>query len=268
MGRLEDQTAVITGGASGIGEAAVRLFTQEGARVVIADVQDAKGETLADSLAGAAVYQHTDVTQEHDVRAAIQRAQDEYGRIDCVFNNAGIAGAGGPIADVSMEDYDRLMAVLIRGVFLGIKYAAAAMKPQGSGTIINTASIAGLRAGYAGHVYSAAKAAVVQLTTTASMELGEDGIRVNCICPGGIATPIFKPLFDDADDAAVVETMKQGLAQMQPIKRSGLPEDIANAALWLASDESSFVNGLALVVDGGVTGGRSWQDTAQLRGRI
>ena len=100
------------------------------------------------------------------------------------------------------------------------------------------------------------------------MELGEDGIRVNCICPGGIATPIFKPLFDGADDDAVVETMKQGLAQMQPIKRSGLPEDIANAALWLASDESSFVNGHALVVDGGVTGGRSWQDTAQLRGRI
>ena len=197
------------------------------------------------------------------MRGAIQRAVDEYGQLDCMFNNAGLGGVGRPIDEVPMDAYDDLMGVLLRGVFLGMKHAAAVMKKQGSGTIISTASVAGLRTGYGSHVYSAAKAAVIHLTRTVAMELGERGIRVNCICPGGIATPIFKPLFGDVDDAAAVEMIKPRLAGLQPIQRSGLPEDIASAALWLASDNSSFVNGHALVVDGGLIGGRGWAELAQ-----
>ncbi len=268
MGRLDDKVAVITGGASGIGEGTVRRFTEEGARVVIADIQDAKGETLADALGGTAVFQHTDVSNEDDVRRAIQRAVDEYGQLDCMFNNAGLGGENLPIDEVPMDAYDDLMGVLLRGVFVGMKQAAAVMKIQGSGTIISTASVAGLRTGYGPHVYSAAKAAVIHLTRTVAMELGESGIRVNCICPGGIATPIFKPFFGDVGDAAAVEMIKPLLAGLQPIQRSGLPEDIANAALWLASDDSSFVNGHALVVDGGLIGGRGWTEMAQRLGAL
>ena len=263
MGRLDGKVAVVTGGASGIGEGTVRLFANEGCRVVIADIQDRKGETLADTLGGAAVYQRTDVSQEDEVEQAVQRALDEYGRLDCMFNNAGLAGAGGPIEEIATDNYDSLMSVLLRGVFLGMKHAAPVMKAQGSGSIISTASVAGLRAGYGGHVYSAAKAAVIHLTRTVAMELGESGIRVNCICPGGIATPIFRPLFGDVDDATVVEAIKSRLTDRQPIKRGGLPEDIANAALWLASEEASFVTGHALVVDGGLTGGPLWSEVRQ-----
>ncbi len=260
MGRLDGKVAIVTGGASGIGKATVKLFAQEDARVVIADIQDRKGETLADTLGGAAVYQHTDVSQEVDVERAIERAVSEYGRLDCIFNNAGLGGVSGPIDETPIEGFDATIGVLLRGVFLGIKHASTLMKKQGGGSIISTASVAGIVAGYGPHAYSAAKAAVIQLTRTAAMELAESGIRVNCICPGGIATPIFKPALGDLnaalgdlDDDAVVELLKPRLAQLQPIKRSGLPEDIANAALWLASDDSSFVTGHALVVDGGLT---------------
>jgi NAD(P)-dependent dehydrogenase (short-subunit alcohol dehydrogenase family) len=269
MGRLDGKAAVITGGASGIGEATVRLFVDEGARVVIADVQDAKGERLADTLGGAAVFQHTDVSSEDDVRAAVQRAVDEYGRLDCMFNNAGRPGAGGPVEQVDMVEFDALLAVLLRGVFMGIKHAAPIMKAQGGGSIVNTASIAGLTGGFSSHVYAAAKAAVIQLTKSTALELGEAGVRVNCICPGAIATPIYRPFFGEADDQTVVESMKAGLANVQPIQRSGLAEDIANAALWLASDDASFVNGHALVVDGGLTAGRRWSEFQErVRGRI
>ena len=269
MGRLDGKVAVITGGASGIGEGTVRLFAEEGARVVIADIQDGKGETLADTLGGAAVYQHTDVSQEADVKRAIDRALSEFGSLDCMFNNAGFGGTSGPIEEIPVDEYDATMAVLLRGVFLGIKHAAAVMKRQGHGSIISTASVAGLVAGYGPHVYNAAKAAVIHLTKSVAAQLGEDGIRVNCICPGGIATPIFKGMLgEDADEAAVIEMIKPRLAEIAPIKRSGLPEDIANAALWLASDDSSFVTAHALVVDGGLITGRRWSDRAEaLRAR-
>jgi NAD(P)-dependent dehydrogenase (short-subunit alcohol dehydrogenase family) len=241
----------------------VRRFVAEGARVMIADVQDLKGEQLAASLGGAALYQRTDVTREEDVRAAVQRAVEAYGRLDCMFNNAGLAGPSGPIDELSLADYDYVMSVLLRGVVAGMKHAAAVMKRQRSGVILNTSSVAGVRAGYGSHVYTAAKAAVIHVTTSVAMELGESGVRVNCICPGGIATPIFKPILGNVDDEAAVETMKPYLAASQPIKRAGLAEDIANAALWLASDEASFVTGHALVVDGGLTGGRQWSEITQ-----
>ncbi len=264
MAKLDRKVAVITGGASGIGEATVRLFVEEGARVVIADIQDRKGETLADVLGGRAVYQHTDVGREDDVEGAVSRAVSEYSRLDCMFNNAGFGGAVGPIEDIPVDEYDITMNVLLRGVFLGMKHAARQMKTQGSGTIITTASIAGLRVGYGSHIYSAAKAAIIHLTRSVATELGESGIRVNCICPGLIATPIFKDAFPEADEATVVEAVKPLLAELSPLKRSGLPEDIANAAAWLASDDASFVNGHALVVDGGLFGGLLWSEQHEL----
>lgn len=260
MGKISGKIAVITGGASGIGAATVRMFVQEGARVLIADILDEKGECLAKELGESAAYLHTDVSREADVKAVVDRAVELFGRLDCMFNNAGFSRAHGGIEEIPTEDWDSHMAVLLRAVFLGMKYAAPVMKRQAYGSIISTASVAGIQTGYAGHVYSAAKAAVIHLTRCVAMELGEAGVRVNCICPGGIATPIFGRAFglvpDDAD--RTVEIVKAALATHQPIQRTGLPEDIAAAALWLASDDASFVNGHALVVDGGLTGGRMW----------
>jgi NAD(P)-dependent dehydrogenase (short-subunit alcohol dehydrogenase family) len=257
---LEGKVAIITGGSSGIGEASVRLFTNEGAQVVIADIQDEKGMRLAEELGETVSYIHTDVSNEEDVRTAVTHAVKNYGRLDCMFNNAGIAGAVGTIESVTVEAFDKTLAVLLRGVFLGIKYAAPVMKRQGSGSIINTASVAGIRTGYGNHIYSAAKAGVIQLTRSVAMELGESGIRVNCILPGFIPTPMIgraRGLSIEAADRKI-DVIKEAFKEAQPIKRTGQPEDIAKAALWLAGDDSSFVNGHALVVDGGVTGGRGW----------
>lgn len=262
MGRLEGKVAVITGGASGIGEGTVRLFAEEGARVLIADIQDARGEKLAEELGPATSYCHTDVAREEDVRGAIAQAVAKWRQLDVMFNNAGIGGVSGPIESTDMEEYDRTMGVLLRGVVLGMKHAAPIMKAQGWGSIINTASVAGVGIGFGPHIYSAAKAAVIHLTKSVANELGESGVRVNAICPGGIATPIFgKGMGLDAEQADLtVELMKVRLAQGQPIKRAGLPRDIAEAAAWLASDASSFVTGHALVVDGGITTGRLWSE--------
>ncbi len=274
MGRLDGKVAVITGGASGIGEATARLFTEEGARVLIADIQDEKGLLLGDELGESAEYLHADVSREADVKAAIDRTVDKFGRLDCMFNNAGIAGPTGPIEMVNVEGFDEVMGVLLRGVFLGIKHAAPVMKRQGSGSIINTSSVAGIRTGYGNHVYSAAKAAVIQLTRSVAMELGESGVRVNCICPGFIATPLIGRArgLSQPDADKMVGEIEAAFENAQPIRRPGLPLDIARAALWLASDESSFVNGHALVVDGGVVGGRNWSDyqaaIAGLRARL
>ncbi len=255
MGRLDGKAAVITGGASGMGEATVRRFVEEGARVVIADVQDAKGHTIADTLAGAAVYQHTDVADDADVRAAVRRAIDEFGAIDIMFNNAGIGGAVGPIDEITVEEYDRTMNVLLRGVFLGMKHAAGPMRARRSGSIISTASVAGLGGGRGPHIYSAAKAAIINLTRSVSIELAERLVRVNCICPGGIATPL---LAGGLGAPEALDFVRTALAGLQPIPRSGMPDDIASAALWLASDEASFITGHALVVDGGLTAGTKW----------
>jgi NAD(P)-dependent dehydrogenase (short-subunit alcohol dehydrogenase family) len=256
MKRLEGRAAVITGGASGIGEASVRAFVREGARVVIADIQDERGEALARELGGAARYQRTDVSNEDDVRAAVERCTREFGQIDVMFNNAGFVGGPGPIAELPVDEFDRTVAVLLRGVFLGMKHAAAAMQPRGAGNIISTSSIAGLAGGTGTHVYAAAKAAVIQLTRSVAVELAESNIRVNCICPGGIATPLTQSV---GEQRIPLDAVKQGLASYQPMQRAGLPEDIAHAAVWLASDESSFVTGHALVVDGGYTSGTPWR---------
>lgn len=256
MGRLEGRVAVVTGGASGIGAATVRLFCREGARVWIADLQDDAGEALAGSLGGAARYRHTDVSREADVRDLVGEVVREHGRLDAMFNNAGITGVLGPIEETSLDDFERVLGVLLRGVFLGIKHAAPVMKAQGAGSIISTASVAGLQAGLGPHVYSTAKAAVIHLTRSVGMELGESGVRVNCICPGGIVTPLLTG--ELGGSAQAVQLVNAALASFQPIRRAGQPEDVAHTALWLASDESSFVNAQAIVVDGGLTGGRLW----------
>lgn len=260
MGVLQDRVTIVTGAASGIGEASARRFAQEGAWVLLADVQDERGQRLAASLGERCSYLHADVTHEDDVAALVQAAVQRHGRLDCLFNNAGAGGAGGPIAEITPAGWDASIALLLRSVYLGLHFAAPVMSAQGSGSLISTASVAGLQAGFGPHAYSAAKAAVIQLTRTVACELGEKGVRVNCICPGAIATPIFGKAFGlSAEQAdATVGPMAQALQAMQPIQRAGHPDDIAEAALWLASDASAFVNGHALVVDGGLTAGKLW----------
>lgn len=262
MESFSGKVAVITGAASGIGAATARLFVQSGAQVIIADVQDERGQLLAEELGSTARYIHCDVSREAQVQALVAQTLAGLGRLDCLFNNAGIPGVGGPIEDTPVEGFDQIMAIHLRGVFLGMKHAAPVMKRQGSGSIINTGSVAGLRAGYSDHIYSAAKAAIIHLTRCVAMELGESGVRVNSISPGGIATPIFGKAFgltvEEAD--RTVPLLEAALGGGLPIRRSGHPEDIARTVLWLASDESSFVTGHDLVVDGGLIGGRGWSE--------
>ncbi len=263
MGRLDGKVAVITGGASGIGRATVERFIEEGARVVIGDIQDDKGQSLADKLGAAAVYQNCDVTNEAAVETIVAKAQSAFGGLDCMFNNAGAPGVTDSILETDVDGFDFTVALLLRSVFLGMKHAGRVMAAQGSGSIISTASIAGLRGGFGPHIYAATKTAVINLTRSVGQELGEKSVRVNCICPGGIATPIFGTAMDlptqVLDDSA--ERMKAMLAMAQAIPRAGLPEDIANAALFLASDDSTFVNGHAMVVDGGLTTGGKFSES-------
>jgi NAD(P)-dependent dehydrogenase (short-subunit alcohol dehydrogenase family) len=255
MGQLDGKVAVITGGASGIGEATVRRFCREGAAVIVADLNESSGRGVADACAaegGRASFRRTDVSTEADVAAAIAQAVERYGRLDVLFNNAGLGGAIGPIEDTPVEDWDRTQGVLLRGVFLGIKHAVPKMRAAGGGSIISTASVAGLRGGAGPHAYSAAKAAVINLTRSVALEVAKDNIRVNCICPGGIHTPLLGSRFPGSD-----EMLGQMLAVLQPLPRTGAPDDIAAMALFLASDEARFVTGAAMVVDGGFTAGGS-----------
>lgn len=256
LNRLASKVAIVTGGASGIGAETVRLFADEGAKVLIADMNEEGGNALADELGDAVAFQKVDVTQEQDVADAVAEATDRFGSLDIMFNNAGFGGALGPIDTTTVEDFDITFDVLVKGVFLGIKHAAIAMKPQGSGSIINTASVAGLQAGYSPHLYSVAKAAVIHLTKTVALELGEDGIRVNAICPGIIATPLAAGHPKTTDEQ--LGKLKKALGKGQVLGRIGDPSDIAYAALWLGGDESTFVTGHAQVVDGGAAAGRKW----------
>ncbi len=262
MGRLEGRRGVITGASSGIGEATTRLFCRQGASVVVADIDDDRGKRIADELGQKARFVHTDVSAEQDVEAAVAMAVDSFGGLDFLFNNAGNPGSVAEIENTDMAVFDRTVAIHLRGVFLGIRAAARVMRPQGHGSIINTSSVAALAANYAGHDYSACKAAIAHLTRTTANELGEHGIRVNAICPGGIATSIFARAAGLEGEAAqaTVELMTTALGDMAPIRRSGQPLDIAEAALWLASDASSFVNGQAIAVDGGLTTGPLYRE--------
>ncbi|MDO8372897.1 MAG: glucose 1-dehydrogenase [Polaromonas sp.] len=270
MKSLGGRVAIVTGGASGIGAAVARRFINAGATVVLADVQDDRGRRLAEALGPSCHYRRADVSREAEVQQLIQGAHAEHGRLDCLVNNAGVAGPGGGIAQIQPESWDATMGVVLRSVYLGMHFAAPIMTAQGHGSIINMASVAGFRAGYGSHVYSAAKAAIMQLTVTVGMELGESGVRVNCVCPGAIATPMFGKaagLGPEEADAAVAP-LRSALARAQPIQRAGEADDVAEAVLWLAGDGAAFVNAHALVVDGGLTGGKPWSAVLETRSRM
>jgi NAD(P)-dependent dehydrogenase (short-subunit alcohol dehydrogenase family) len=259
VGRLTGKITIVTGATSGIGRRTAELFVKEGARVVTCGRRAALGRSLEDSLGREnCLFVEADVTREADVERLVAAGLKEWGRVDCLFNNAGGPAPLGGIESIPVDGFDTAMATLVRSVMLGMKHVAPVMIKQRSGSIINNGSVAGSRTGLSSSiVYSAAKAAVIHLTKCVAMQLGEQNVRVNSISPGGIATGIFgKALGTGGDETA--EKIKAGLAKMQPIPRAGLPEDIAQAAVFLASDASSFINGHDLVVDGGVTGGRQW----------
>lgn len=247
-GRLEGKAAVITAGGSGIGAATARRFASEGAMVVVADISGTRAEEVAGEIAkngGKVKWLKMDASDPEGVQAAIRVATDNWGRLDVMFNNAGL-GMAQPLEDMSLDTWNRIVAVTMTSVFLGIKYSLPIMREQGGGSIVNTASISGIAADYNMSAYNATKAGVINLARSAALENAKYGIRVNCVCPGGIDTRVTKLL--GGDD---VEGFKSKLGH-NPIGRIGKPEEIANAVLFLASDEASFVTGTTLVADGGL----------------
>ncbi len=252
-GLIAGKTFVVTGGASGIGASAARLAVEEGASVVLADIQDEAGKTLAADLGDAARYVRCDVRSEQDVAGLVDEAVSAFGKVDVMFNNAGIVGAIGPIDEIPLDEYDFTVAVLMRSVFLGMKHAARVMKPRRSGLILSTTSCVGLRGGLGPHVYAGCKAAIVGFTRNVAAELGPWGIRVNAIAPGKHATPMF------ADAALGDPTATDRIdvfERISPLKgRYGTAEDIAEAAVWLSSDRAGFVSGITMSVDGGLIAG-------------
>ena len=258
MGQLQGKVAVITGGTSGIGEATAELFVAQGAQVVLTGRSEEKGQLLASRLGQSAIYVAADVTKEEDIKLAIDQAIERFGRLDVLFNNAGGPTAGN-LDDITREEINYGVDLLLTSTILGIRYAIEPMKIAGGGSIINNSSIAGLRYRQGNGLYSALKAAVTHYTRLAGVELGPHGIRVNTISPGAIATPIFwggsgrANTLSDEDNARKMEKLKGNLAKATPIPRSGIAEDIANAALFLASDAGSYINSHDLVVDGGRT---------------
>lgn len=254
--RLEGKVAVITGATSGIGEASARLFIAQGASVVLAGRSAERGQQIARELGERALFLAADVTREADIAALVDTAVERFGRLDCMFNNAG-GPTPGELESVSEEQLAYAHNLLFSSVVLGIKHALRAMKAQGSGSIINNSSIAAHRSGQGTLLYSCAKAAVSHLTRLTSVQLGPLGIRVNAISPGAIATPIFWGGASRAsaeDNARKLAKLEKNLVNATPMPRAGLADDIAQAALFLASDEASFINGHDLVVDGGRIG--------------
>ena len=267
-GRLEGKVAVITGGASGIGEGTARRFVEEGARVIIADLQEEPGRALAAALGSSARFVHTDVTDESQIARVVDTAVAEFGTLDVMFNNAGIVGAVGRIADTSAEQWDRTVSILMRAVFLGMKHAARVMVPRNSGAILSTSSTAGILGGLGPHCYTACKHAVIGLTKSVASELAPSGVRVNAISPGNTVTAMTSAVM--TGDPTAFETATKHIAAGSLLGIPGLPVDIANAAVFLASDEARYITAHTLVVDAGQTaiGGNGrfhQQDSALVR---
>ena len=266
--RLKDKVAVITGGCSGIGLGTLEKFVAEGARVMVGDINDADGAALEARFEGKVAYRHCDVTDAAQIQALMDAAAAHFGGFDIVFNNAGAGGTPATIAEMTPEGWDRTQSLLLRSVALGIAYAVPHLKKRGGGAIVNTASIAGVQSGAAPIAYSVAKAGVIHLTRIAGAELARSRIRVNAVCPGLILTNIFTANPERVPPAMaphVKAAMARGAPDAQPIAKAGLPEDIANAVLFFASDDSAFVTGEHLLVDGGAFIGprHVWDPAAQ-----
>ncbi len=245
---LDGKVALVTGGSSGIGRATALCFAKHGARVVVADVDD-KGslETLSmiTDTGGQAVFVKTDVTKAADVEGMVNKAVETYGRLDCAYNNAGIEGATASIVDLDERDWDRVIDVNLKGVWLCLRYQISQMLKQDGGAIVNTASIMGLIGGTNDCGYGASKHGVAGLTKTAAIEYARQGIRVNAVCPGTIDTPMARRIAVDNAEA------EKSLIERHPIGRVGQPEEIAETVVWLCSDAASFVTGHMMSVDGG-----------------
>ncbi len=251
MGRLEGRSALITGAASGIGRASARLFAREGAAVVCFDKAEAVEETAAMIAAdgGRAVAISGDAGDEGDVRGAIDRAVAEFGRLDAVYANAGVSGGWTSMDEIDAAFWMEILRINLIGPFLAIKHASKVMRAAGKGSIVCTASVAGLRSGAGGLPYSASKAGVINLVQTSANVLYGTGVRVNAICPGLIETGMTRPIYMAARERGTDDK----IGQLNPLRRGGEPDEIAHAALFLASDDSSYVNGQAIVVDGGLS---------------
>ena len=251
MGRLEGKSVIITGAASGIGRAASILFAKEGAKLVIVDRADGVKETarmVAD--AGGTVEAVTaDAGSESDVKAFIDQAVSKYGRLDAIWANAGVSGGLVPIPDQTVEHWQEVLRINLIGPFLAIKHSMPHMIRQKSGSIVCTASVAGLKAGASGHPYGASKAGVISLVQTTAYSLSGTGVRINAVCPGLIETGMTKPVFDRAKERGTHDK----IGQLNPLKRPGQPHELAAMGLFLASDDASYVNGQAIPVDGGLT---------------
>ena len=264
--RLQNKIAFVTGACSGIGLATAELFVAQGAQVLAADIQDAAGAALEARHPGRLKYAHCDVTQPAQIQAAITRAVAEFGALDIVFNNAGAGGQRGGLDEMTLEGWDQTMNLLLRSVMCGTLYALPHLKARGGGAIVNTASVSALAAGYAPLAYSTAKAAVLHFSKLAAADLARYRIRVNAVVPGMIATAIFGAGFglDREASQQLAATLAERGGSLQPAGRTGRPEDIAEAVLYLASDAAGFVTGTHLVVDGGLTIGTraSWDPDA------
>lgn len=262
MGRLDGKVAVITGACSGIGLGALELFVEEGARVLAADISDDTGEQLKKRFKGAVEFVHCDVTKNADIKNAIETAVTAYGGLDVLFSNAGAVGAPGGLETMDLDAWDFTHALLLRSVVAGAHFAVPHMKARGGGSIVNTASICGLQAGWGPVAYSTMKGAVVHFTKLAAADLAQDKIRVNAICPGFIATSIFGNAVGLPRDASVqmAAMLQDRGANVQPVGRLGVPRDIAETVCFLSSDAASFITGTHFVVDGGITVGprHSW----------